>query len=184
MEQTVTKTLVKKILQAAEVFPWRMQSIGLMSLCLDDHRERVLHVWGPPSETIKEPPIHDHPFDFISTIIVGEITNTRYKEDSAGTKYFRFRYSPAEENSRQSDTVRLSRTSTTYIEGGHYQQLAHDLHDSRQLPGTVTLLRRSFKEVEKLTVCFSQPDLWISGKARPATYQEIKRMTSKALEWF
>ena len=154
-----------------------------MSLCLDERRENMLHVWDP-GEAGGEPPIHNHPFDFISTIIVGEMTNTRYYEDPAGQEYHRFHYSPPNEDARRSDIVRLSGIATTYTAGEQYRQLAHELHDSRQLPGTVTAIQRSFRDITELTVCSSRREQWISGKARPATQDEIKRLTTKALEWF
>ena len=43
------------------------------------------------AETNGETPIHNHPFDFISTIIVGEMINTRYEESPGGFEYNRFR---------------------------------------------------------------------------------------------
>jgi hypothetical protein len=109
MNETLSRALVLTMLQHAEDFPWRMQDIGLMSLRLDDRREYRLHVWDPSSWD-GEPPVHDHPYDFTSTIIVGEMTNTRYEEDHAGEEFVRFRYSPGAEGERRSDAVRLSST--------------------------------------------------------------------------
>ena len=64
--------------------------------------------------------------------------------------------------------VRLSGTATTYNEGDRYSQLAHELHDSRQLPGTVTIIRRTFRDAAPLlTVCLSGRDAWVSGQSRP-----------------
>ena len=114
MSETLSKALVLTILRHAEDFPWRMQDIGLMGLRLDDQRKYRLHVWDP-SDNVGDPPIHDHPYDFTSTIIVGELTNTRYEEDPAGDEYARFRYSPPAEDQRRSDTVRLSATATTLL---------------------------------------------------------------------
>ena len=71
MSETLSKALVLTMLQHAEDFHWRMQDIGLMGLRLDDRREYRLHVWDP-SNCVGEPPIHDHPYDFTSTIIAGE----------------------------------------------------------------------------------------------------------------
>jgi hypothetical protein len=82
MGETLSKALVLTILRHAEDFPWRMQDIGLMSLRLDDQRTYRLHIWDP-SDDVGDPPIHDHPYDFSSTIIVGELTNNRYEEDPA-----------------------------------------------------------------------------------------------------
>ncbi len=183
MDDALNRTLVQTILQHAEDFPWRMQDIGLLGLRLDERREYRLHVWDA-SRMDGEPPIHDHPFDFTSTIVAGEMTNTRYEVDPAGEEYTRFRYSPPDEEARRSDVVRLSATATTFTEGGQYRQLAPELHASQQQPGTVTVIRRSFVDVAELTVCLREDAPWQSGHARPATSEEVKRLTAKALELF
>jgi len=179
----LTKALVLTILRHAEDFPWRVQEIGLLGLRLDDQRRCRLHVWDP-SYLVGEPPVHDHPYDFTSQIIVGELTNTRYQEDAAGDEYVRFCYTPGAEDLRRSDTVRLSRVATTFAEGGQYRQSASELHASSQLPGTVTAIRCSWVEVGDLTVCHRDAASWRSAQARNATRAEIKTMVSKALEWF
>ena len=78
MSETLSRALVLTMLQHAEDFPWRMQDIGLMGLRLDDRREYRLHVWDP-SYCVGEPPVHDHPYDFTSTVIAGELTNSGTK---------------------------------------------------------------------------------------------------------
>ncbi|MDQ1360940.1 MAG: hypothetical protein QOJ44_1317 [Acidimicrobiaceae bacterium] len=183
MSETLSKALVFTMLRHAEDFPWRMQDIGLMGLRLDDRRQYRLHVWDS-SSSVGDPPIHDHPYDFTSTIIVGEMTNSRYEEDPAGDEYARFRYAPPAEDQRRSDAVRLSATSTTLTEGGQYRQLAHELHASGQQPGTVTVIRCSWVEAPELTVCLRDEGSWRSGQALDATREEIKTVAAKALEWF
>lgn len=183
MIETLSKALVLTMLQHAEGLPWRMQDIGLMGLRLDDRREYRLHVWDP-SCCIGEPPIHDHPYDFTSTIIAGEMTNTRYEEDSAGDEYVRFRYSPGAEDERRSDAVRLSSKATTFTDGDQYRQVAHEPHASWQLPGTVTAIRCTWVDAPELTVCVRDEDSWHSARGREATCEEIKSFTAKALEWF
>jgi hypothetical protein len=183
MSETLSKALVLTMLQHAEDFPWRIQDIGLMSLRLDDRREYRLHVWDP-SYCVGEPLIHDHPYDFTATIIVGEMTNTRYDENHAGDEYVRFRYHPGAEGERRSDAVRLSSTATIFDEGNDYHQLAHELHASWQQPGTVTAIHCQWVETSELTVCVRDEDSWRSGQGREATHEEIKGFTDKALEWF
>ncbi len=184
MDNSLTKALVRTILEHAEDYPWVLQEIGLLGLRLDDKREYRLHVWDP-SSSVGEPPIHDHPFDFTSTVIAGEMTNTRYKEDPLGVEYRRVRYTPPNEHDRRSDTVRLSGMATTFTAGGQYHQLAHELHDSRQLPGTVTIIRRTFtRAVSELTVCNRREASWVSGQSRPAALADVKRITATALELF
>jgi hypothetical protein len=182
MTDTLSKALVLTLLQHAEDFPWRMQDIGLMSLRLDERREYRLHVWDP-TYLVGEPPIHDHPYDFTSTIIAGEMTNIRYEEDPAGQEYVRFRYPPSDEAARESDIVMLSSTATAFTGGDQYFQIAHELHASWQQPGTVTAVRCSWVEAPTLTVCL-RDDSWPSVQGRDATHDEIKSFTTKALELF
>jgi hypothetical protein len=182
-EATTSKALVFAILRHAEGFPWRMLDIGLMGLRLDEQREHRLHVWDP-SASAGDPPIHDHPYDFSSAIIVGELSNTRYVENAAGDEYIRFRYMPPDEDQRRSDTVRLAAAVETLREGDRYRQLAHELHASWQQPGTVTVIRCSWNEPRELTVCLRDEASWCSGQARDATPEEIKAFTVKALAWF
>jgi hypothetical protein len=177
------KVLVHNILEHANDYDWSMQDIGLLGLRLDEQREYRLHVWSP-DRAIGPPVIHDHPFDFVSRIIVGELTNIRFVEDPAGLKYVRDRYLPPNEELRTTDMVQLAGTSVTYREGDEYAQLAPDLHDSHQLPGTVTILRKSFRDVGELTTCRPEDAPWVSGMSRPATIEEVTHITTSALDWF
>ena len=183
MTGTLPRALVLTILRHAEDFPWRIQDIGLMALRLDDVREHRLHVWDP-SYADGDPPVHDHPYDFTSTVIVGQLTNARYREGPSWEEYVRFRYSPGAEDLRASGTVALSSTATTIDAGGQYSQLARELHTSAQLAGTVTAIRCSWVPVADLTVCLRDARSWRSARARDATRQEVKRVAAKALEWF
>lgn len=184
MQDSPSKALVCTILRHAEDYPWKMQEIGLLGLRLDDRREFRLHVWDPTfSLADDDPPIHDHPYDFTSTIVAGEMTNTRYNEDPAGTEFARFRFAPSDESNRAADSVRLSGTATTYAEGDCYRQSAHELHDSRQLPGTVSIIRCTLRDVARLTVCRRGHE-WVSGQSRSAASDEVKEITCKALQWF
>jgi hypothetical protein len=183
MDSSLDRALVRMILEHAEDYLWTMQEIGLLGLRLDDRREYRLHVWDPDA-SVGEVPVHDHPFDFTSIVIAGAMTNTRYEEDPSGVEYRRIRYSPENEDARTLDTVRLSGTATTFTPGEEYSQLAHELHESRQVPGTVTIIRRAFHEVPELAVCTRGEVPWVSGQSRPAPADEVKRITATALERF
>jgi hypothetical protein len=54
-----------------------------------------------------DPPIHDHPYDFTSALVVGQLTNTRYAENGEGDEHIRFRYSLPDEEQRRSEPPRL-----------------------------------------------------------------------------
>jgi len=179
------QTLVRTVLERAEFHPWRVQSVGLLGLWLDDQREYRLHVWDPEG-AIGEPPIHDHAVDFTSTVVVGEIVNTRYVEDPSGPVYLRERHSPGNEDDRRADAVRLVGASATLRAGDSYRQLAHELHGSAQAPGTVTVVRfeGALDDPGELTTCRRLGTPWVSGKARPATPDEVRRVAATALALF
>jgi hypothetical protein len=183
MDHSLTQSLVRTILEHPEGYDWRMQQTGLLGLRLDDHRAFRLHVWGP-MYSIGEPVVHDHPYDFTSIVVVGEMTNTRYVEDPAGTEYQRVRYTPPDEDARTTDTVRLSSTPTVLRAGEEYAQVAPELHDSRQVPGTVTVIRMSFRDTAALTVCTASDAPWVSAQARPPTPDELTTITGAALDLF
>jgi hypothetical protein len=183
MDHSLTQTLVRTILEHAEDYPWTLQEIGLLGLRLDDRREYRLHVWGP-TDAAGEPPVHDHPYDFTSHVVVGEMTNTRYVDDPAGIEYRRVRYTPPDEDARTTDIMRLSASAAVVRAGDEYSQRAAELHDSRQLPGTVTIIRMSFHDVPALTVCTRGDTPWVSGRSRPATPDEVQSVTGAALELF
>jgi uncharacterized protein YgbK (DUF1537 family) len=52
------------------------------------------------------------------------------------------------------------------------------------LPGTVTIIRTTFKDVPEVTVCRRNEATWVSGRSRAATPDEVKKVTALALEWF
>jgi hypothetical protein len=172
---------IRSILEHPHGRSWRMQELGLLGLWLDDERAYRLHVWDGLAPG-GEPPIHDHPFDFTSTVIAGELVNTRYVEHADGAEYLRERYTPPDEDERRADTVRLVGASETLRAGAIYHQLARELHDSRQTPGTVTLLHfdQFHDDIPELTLCRRAGTPWTSGRARPATPDEVQRITTIA----
>lgn len=181
----IEREAIRDLLEHPAGHAWRMQELGLLAVWLDDERSYRLHVWDPGGAP-GEPPIHDHPFDFTSTVIAGELVNTRYVERGDGTEYLRERYAPPHEDERRTDTVRLVGTAETLRAGARYRQLAHELHDSRQTPGTVTLLHfdRFHDDIPELTLCRRAGTPWTSGQARPATPDEVQRITTIALARF
>jgi hypothetical protein len=180
---TLDRTRVRDILEHPAGFPWRMQEIGLLGLRLDDRRAFRLHAWDPESR-VGDSPVHDHPYDFTSTVIVGELVNTRYVEDPNGVEYERHRYRPADEGDRRTDSVRLVGRAETLVAGDRYRQRADELHTSHQTPGTVTVIGCSPFEERELTVCTAPGTPWVSGLARPATAEEVQRITRAALRRF
>ena len=181
MDHSLTQALVRTILEHAEDFPWRMQEIGLLGLRLDDRREHRLHVWGP-AYSVGEPPVHDHPYNFVSTVVVGEMTNTRYVEDPEGVEYQRVRYSPADEDARDHrlravvrdrDMWRAGRASTRKTRTNCTTVARYRARSpSSGWPSSTS---------PALTVC-TKDARWVSAQARPATPAEVKAITGATLE--
>jgi hypothetical protein len=117
-------------------------------------------------------------------VIVGELVNARYVEDLNGREYARHRYRPGDDEHRRTDSVRLTTSSTTLRAGDRYHQSAPELHSSHQTPGTVTLIRFGSLAETELTVCLEPGAPWVPVGSRPATSDEIDRITSAALARF
>ena len=183
MIHSVESILVRNILEHPSDYPWRMQDIGLLGLRLDDRREYRLHLWDP-AHCVGDPPVHDHPYDFTSLVIAGELVNTRYDRAPDGTEYARHRYRPGDESDRRTDAVRLVASATTLSAGERYSQSARELHSSHQVPGTVTLIRCGPFEDRELTVCLAPGAPWVTAESRPATAAEVRRITGAALDVF
>lgn len=167
------------VLADPHAHPWRVQGIGLLSLRLDEGRERRLHVWDP-AKAPEHPPVHDHPYDFTSTVVAGELTDTTWVEHPDGQGFRRERYRLDAEDDRAVDEVRLLATPRVLRAGEAYARRAAELHDSRQVPGTVTVIRCTWHEPTELSVCFRPGDPWVSAVSRLATPDEIERITAPA----
>jgi hypothetical protein len=126
------RALVRTILEHADVQPWKVQDAGLLGLWLGPSRRYRLHVWDPASST-GEVLIHDHPLDFTSVVMAGEITNTRYEMDPAGDEFVRERYALGDEANRRTDSVRLSGHLDDLWAGG--ELLAGGARAPQQLAG-------------------------------------------------
>ena len=103
MDHPPTRAFVRMLLERAAAYPWVLQDIGLLGLRLDERRIYRLHVWDPTG-AVGEPPIHDHPFHFTSSVVAGAITNTRYVEDPSGNEFRRVRYRPVRQEDRRADS--------------------------------------------------------------------------------
>ena len=146
------KVLVRNILEHAVQYTWKIQQIGLLMLRLDEQREFALHVWAPERCT-GVPPIHDHPYDFVSRIIAGELTNARYVEDPSGVKYLRERYKPSNEESRTMDYVQLvPEVVETFKEGDEYAQAADEFAAKGKASASALARRPTIRVAEPSSV--------------------------------
>jgi len=130
--------------------------------------------------------IHDHPWDFRSEIVCGELVNVLYDAVANGpdTHHMqRIVCGPGGHAVGEPESVRLSvHARTRYIAGQEYYETGDWLHESQPTPGTVTLVGRAFLEdTEHARVCFPLGTEWVSAEPRPATGEEVIHFTKLAL---
>ena len=177
--------LVRNILEHAHEYPWKYQDIGLLSLRLDDHREYMLHVWAP-DRCVGTPPIHDHPFDFVSRIVGGEMTNGRYVKDPSGAKYLRERYSPptrVPEPRTMCSSHATSRRSRPAVNPRSRPPSCTTVTSSRG-PSLSSTVARSEQAPSSPCARLDDKAGWVSGASRTPTPAEVTEITAQALTWF
>lgn len=154
-----------------------------------------LHIWDTRYKVAGVSDIHNHPWDFTSEIIAGEITNKLYtvantKEAIGAAVYLRSGIicGPGGGlDSRGAVAVKLIPTSIeTFVAGDTYHQTSHQVHCSCPLNGTVTLVTRTFKDqTEHADVFWPEGTKWGSAEPRAASENEVMDIVNYSLErWF
>lgn len=147
---TLTKSLVKKILEHPESYEWSLQGFGQLRLYLS--KEIRLHVWSGKFQYIPQPdPIHDHPWDFESEVIAGSLLNVRYaigpsREDRfLNYKKITIQCGPGGKAEPGYNHVYLFAHTIECIEAGNgYKQHAEEIHESIPAEGSVSVITRRF----------------------------------------
>jgi hypothetical protein len=179
---------VKHALVNAEKFAWSLQGFGMLRLYLTP--ETRLHVWHSAFSVPNYSPIHDHPWDFTSLILAGEIRQHRYlklaqKMPSHCEEYLYTKIrcgaggGPVED---RADPIYLRRLPLeTYKSGELYDQKANELHESMPIDGTVTIINRQFKSDPEHAIVAWKSGPWVSAEPRLATPYEVRKITETAL---
>lgn len=193
MKHDITKQLVKQILLRFGSHEWSLQGFGMLRTYLDADKRYRLHVWTGQDRVPDVSDIHTHPWDFESTIIAGKLRNVRYEDyenPEEGTEVFHrqlIKCGVGGCSIGEPELANLYRFSEErYEEGDYYYQEAREIHASYPEDGTVTLIDRTFgTDVDHAHVYFPQGKSWISAEPRPATPNEVRRITELALDkWF
>jgi len=182
------KLLVENILAHPREFNWSVQGLGQMRCYLAPQVR--LHVWDRALLVPGVSAIHTHPWDFKSTIIAGRMVNRRFLvSKTAGTEYNRVRIACGE-NAHvvgEAEVVHLiEQNLEQYFENGFYFQKAEEIHVSLPEDGTVTIVERQPKtDTEHADIYWRGHGAWVDAKPRPATGDEVRAVTLRALEtWF
>jgi len=190
---TATRLLVKSILEKAVHYKWTIQGFGMLRLYLSPTTR--IHVWNSRYVIPGVSDIHDHPWDFTSTIVAGELKNARLKFEPGLSGTYRGskilcgagahlvgKLSGDEPEFFHRCTV----ASEAYYAGDSYRQHRSEVHQSFPADGTVTIVERVMSEdADHAMVYWPRNEEWVSAEPRPATSEEIVDITGYSLHrWF
>lgn len=191
MNESVTKSLVKKILEQPFEYNWSIQGLGMLRLYLDDvHR---LHIWNSQYAVRNVSQMHTHPWNFRSLVVAGVVKNERYIEvttpDDPEVLWYNkqtiFCGVGGGLVGNSSLTTLISTGIETYVERETYTEEAHEIHVSRPEDGTVTIINREYLDDADHALVFWEDGDWVSAEPRPANNYEIADFTTLALsKWF
>lgn len=193
------RLLVRKILEKPHEHEWSIQGLGMLRLYLSPAVR--LHVWDPrpPHKIENVSELHNHPWDFLSTIIVGRITNHIYRilepvevasaERCGGDMGVAWMAgtiecgpNPKKRGACDAREIRLAHTAQTLGVDDRYAMDAATIHRSEPVPGTVTVCYRLPKaDPDHAMVCWPVGTEWVSAEPRPATTDEVYSITKEAL---
>lgn len=173
-------------------FEWSLQGFGMLRCYLDPEKQFRLHIWDPARAAYEVSTLHNHPWDFTSVIISGEVADRTYlvREVDLATRntHWRQRIQCGEGGGlcggRQGVQVRPLQTNL-YRNGATYGHVAETVHESIPSAGAVTLIRRHFHpDTEHADVLWPVDKVWVSAEPHPATKDEVEHFTRLALkEW-
>jgi len=204
MHVELIRALVRDVLKNPHKREWSLQGMGMLRAYLTS--EVRLHIWDERFRVPNVSMIHDHPWDFVSTIVSGTIENIVYELDLdergdgvAMTHQMGIIVcgpNPKERGAKHVVPVRLvrSRRSRSYPRLDRtndvdactsYRMFAEDIHESNPSRGAVTLCKRTFKSNTELAHVFWPIGTeWVSAEPRPATKDEVDAITKHAMEVF
>ena len=183
------RALVLHMLENPMGLEWTLQGFGMLRTYL--RPETRLHVWSPMYRVDGVSDIHTHPWDFVSTVICGEVTNHRY-QGTPGHEYVEQRIrcgaggglaaTPSSNASPDHLGLRES-VVERYSAGESYAQTADEIHRSVTTQGTVTLCRRTFgSDPDHASVFWHRDSTWGSAEPRAATQDEIAEICKAAAD--
>lgn len=186
--------LVKDVLSNPQRHEWTLQGFGMLRTYMQD--DVRLHVWDSRFGTGASP-IHTHPWDFVSYVVVGTVVNRRYGEVSINPHeqrnnvlpYMRRTIKPGvglEVLGADVPVLLEPHETEVFKERTWYFQYADEIHESSPHDGSVTLVRR--RRGDRSDVARTYYPLgknWVSGEPRKATPSEVTAICQHSLErWF
>jgi hypothetical protein len=170
---------------------WSLQGFGMLRLYMPEKALRF-HVWDSRFAVPNVSLHHDHPWEFRSLIVAGQLRNIRYKRYGAdelvlGDVFMEQTIQCGPGGCAKGDptSVKLIEQGLeTYHVGDWYHQTADEIHISKPEDGSVTIIDRTFNEDAEHARVYWQ-GTWVSAEPRPATEDELRSILSNSLEkWF
>lgn len=186
--ESYNKKIVRGILHTANEFEWSLQGFGMLRLYLPNGAR--LHVWDKRYAVENVSLIHTHPWGFKSTIIAGEVFNTRFARTNSASPYkFYEQKLLCGEGGGLCDEPKVVYLKMLKLErynaGDSYEQESDEIHMSMPLDGSVTIISRTFKEDRDHASVFWNPGYgFVSAEPRIATQEEVRAITQYSLEKF
>ncbi len=183
---------LKRLLHVGELFDWELWRTGMLRLDIGEESP-VLHIWDHRYQDINVTMAHDHPFDLESSVIAGTLTNLKFTPVAKGVKpceeYWQVKIQCGTEACMVTNPVRIYlqlQELKTYRTGDIYRQQANEIHETVvDKDGAITFVNRTFGEDrDNAHVYIPNGMEWGDAKPRPATVDEIREITQKALKLF
>lgn len=172
-----------------QVRPWTIQGLGMMRTYLSNG-DRIT-IWHNDLIYPGVTRIHDHPWSFRSTVISGEMHDTRF-DYARGTavdfwrgarEYTRALITAGEGKPSYLETVWLEPRRTNVVSMGHsYKHDWNDVHLTGFANGTVTYCHRFDHQGPMAHVFWPVNEQYGSAEPRAATPEEVEKYTQAALE--
>lgn len=169
---------------------WSVQGLGFMRTYLSE-TER-LHLWHSSLKIHGATELHDHPWNFTSTVILGCVNQSRYEHNDSGSIWMKQRIlcgvggGPVGESLKSPEQVSLfSPALESFYTGATYTQKADEIHKSFPLNDTVTVVTREFMEdADHANVYYRVGGEFVSAHPRPASRAEVLFITRSVLNTY
>jgi hypothetical protein len=181
----VSQKLLRHILKNALDYRWLIQGFGMLRMYLDN--DTRVHIWNTAAAVKDVSDIHDHPWDFVSSIVWGTLTNELFREMPDYPPNMLCQQivcGPGGHSLGVPVPLHLEPyNAREYKSGESYNQRAEMFHRTRAVPGTVTVVTRHFRpNTEHAKVCFPLGTQWVSAETRVATADDIMPFIQLALD--
>jgi hypothetical protein len=164
---------------------WSVQGLGMMRFYLNPNVR--LHIWDRSLRVPGVSPIHTHPWNFTSYVVVGVVDNIKYDVgEKSGEAASRVQIQCGSDAvmTGEVEALRLRIADVKTIRAGYsYWQDSREIHQSQPADGTVTLVvREPLTDPDHADVYWFGDGAWVDAKPRAATNEEVLRVTQHSLE--